>query len=65
MLEFIYCNTEKFDNWKCFFTIYFALIDDVHNVIIPSSIQNRKNILEKELAQRVNIRFIFVRNLGT
>ena len=50
MLEFTYYNTEKIDNLKDFSTVSFVLIDDVYNEIVPSSIKNRRNILESKLS---------------
>ena len=50
MLEFTYYNTEKINDLKDFFTVSFVLIDDVYNEIIPSSIKNRRNILESKLS---------------
>ncbi|GAA0076596.1 hypothetical protein UT300005_09740 [Clostridium sp. CTA-5] len=46
MLEFSYCNNEQFNNINDFFILSLILIYDVYNVIIPSSIQNRRNILK-------------------
>lgn len=50
MLEFTYYNTKKINNLKDFFAVSFVLIDDVYNVIIPSSIQNRRNIFKSKLS---------------
>jgi hypothetical protein len=49
MLEFTYYNTEKINNLNAFFIVCFVLIDHVYNVIIPSSIQNRRNLFKIKL----------------
>ncbi|AIY79551.1 transposase IS4 family protein [Clostridium botulinum 202F] len=60
MLEFTYYNTEKINDLKDFFTVVFVLIDDVYNEIIPSSIKNRRHILDSKLSDSEIISIIIV-----